>query len=92
MPCQESKNEANSNNILEETRNLPGDENVENKQKTHTCSNKTLSKIKEKKCIPQIEQSGKTKKINREQKIPGKKYKKAKMLKWNKGTEPLSCV
>lgn len=33
MPCQESKNEANSNDILEETRNLPGDENVENKQK-----------------------------------------------------------
>ena len=48
MPCRESKNEANSNNILEETRDLSGDENVENKQKTHTCSNKTLSNIKEK--------------------------------------------
>lgn len=45
---QESKNEANSNNILEETRDLPGDKNVENKQKkTHICSNNTLSKIKE---------------------------------------------
>lgn len=46
---QESKNEANSNNILEETRNLPGHENVENKQKKpHICSNNTFSKIKEK--------------------------------------------
>lgn len=35
---QESKNEANSNNILEETRDLPGDENVENKQKNPTSA------------------------------------------------------
>lgn len=35
---QESQNEANSNNILEETRDLPGDENVENKQKSPTSA------------------------------------------------------
>lgn len=35
---QESQNEANSNNILEETRDLPGDENVENKQKKPTSA------------------------------------------------------
>ena len=35
---QESKNEANRNNNLEETRNLPGHENVENKQKKPTSA------------------------------------------------------
>lgn len=40
---QESKNEANSNNILEETRDLPGDENGRKtktkKPQGYTCLN-----------------------------------------------------